>query len=198
MIRVCPNARIWVDIYQRLEESWRRGGCRCEAPPIPLVLAGWIYSSDRDKQQRWDQTITWAKENDFSHLVPFLRDEEYYATEVLSTSYPEQHYRPDRYAVRERPSVEALAEALHRLKRDWHSIIGSELAGCCQPQSFSGRKARRLVIWVSGEDTPPWGSWLTLSSGPERETFTALRKRINDAISPVHVDHIEFEVRVNG
>ena len=198
MIRVCPNPPIWVEIYQRLDESWRHGGCQGEPPPVPLVLAGWIYSSDHDKQERWEQTIEWAEQHDFADLIPSLREEEYYSTDHLSTFYPEQHYRPDRYAVRERPSPDAIAEALRLLKRDWHAIAGSELAAVCEPDSFSGSKGRRLLVTVFREHSPPWGSWHSLSSGPERQNFTAFRKRINDAISPVYVDHVDFHVRTNA
>ena len=197
MIHVCPKPTIWVETYQRLDESWRRAGCQGEAPPMPLVLAGWIYSSDRDKQQRWQQTIEWAERHNFAHLIPFLRDDDFYATEYLSTSYPEQHYRPDRYAVRERPSADALAKALEVLKRDWHTISGSELASACEPDSFTGAKARRLLVTVFREHIPPWGTWSSLSTGAPRQTFTALRKRINDAITPVYVDHVDFHVRTN-
>jgi hypothetical protein len=165
---------------------------------MPLVLAGWIYSSDRDKQQRWEQTMEWAAHHGFAHLVPSLSEEEYYSTEQLSTSYPEQHYRPDRYAIRERPSSEAIADALRLLKRDWPVIAGPELAAVCEPDSITGTKGRRLVVVVFREHNPPWGSWHSLSSGPQRQTFTAFRKRINDAISPVYVDHIDFPIRWEG
>lgn len=197
MIHVCPKPPIWVETYQRLDESWRRAGCGCEPPPMPLVLAGWIYSSDRDKQQRWQQTIEWADRHNFAHLMPILRDDEYYVTDYLSTSYPEQNYRPDRYVVRERPSADAIANALQVLKRDWHNIVGPELASVCEPDSFTGSKARRLLVTVFREHTPPWGTWSSLSAGAPRQAFTAFRERINAAITPVYVDHIDFNVRTN-
>jgi hypothetical protein len=188
---------MWVEIYKRLDESWRHSGCRGAPPPIPLVLAGWVYSSDRDKQQRWEQTIEWAVQHDFAHVIPSLSDEEYYSTEHLSTSYPEQHYRADRYTVRERPSPELLSGALRLLKRDWCAIAGSELAAVCAPHSITGNKGRRLLVTVFRENNPTWGTWHSLSVGPQRQTFTAFRKRINDAISPLNVDHVDFDIRTD-
>jgi hypothetical protein len=117
---------------------------------------------------------------------------------IFRPPIPEQHYRPDRYVVRERPSADALTHALRLLKRDWHTIAGSELASVCEPDSFTGAKARRLLVTVFRKHTPPWGTWSSLPAGPQRETFTALRKRINDAITPVYVDHVDFHVRTNA
>ena len=197
MIHVCPKPPIWLETYQRLYEAWRRGDCHGDPPPMPLVLGGWIYSSDRDKQHRWQQTIEWAERHNFAPLIPLLGDDDYYSTEYLSTSYPDQHYRPDRYVIRDRPSADTLAHALQTLRRDWHIIAGSELASVCEPTSFSGAKARRLLVTVFREHTPPWGTWSSLFAGAPRQTFTAFRKRINDAITPVYVDHIDFHVRTN-
>ena len=197
MIRVCPNPSLWAEIFQRLADTWQRDGLQGTPPPVPLILAGWIYSSDSDKQQRWQQTIEWAEHHQLADLIPLLCDKDYYSTEYLSTSYPEQHYRPDRYAVRERPSADALSDALQHIKRDWHAIAGAELALVCEPYSFSGRKARCLLVRVFGKHLPPWGTWDSLSTGPQRATFTAFRKRINDVISPIYVDHVVFNVRTN-
>ena len=181
----------------RLREAWQAGGCRGPEPPIPLILDGWWFSSDVDKQQRWKMTLSWAEERGLSNLIPQFTADEQYFTEHLTTSYPEQHYRPDRYVVRERPSSEALATALEALRRDWQSIAGAELAAVCEPTCFTGAKSRRLLITVHAEHVPSWGTWHTLSTGPERETFTTFRKRVNDVIFPVHVDHIDFDLRIN-
>lgn len=179
----------------RLRNAWQAGGCRGSEPPIPLILSGWQFSSDQDKQQRWQATLQWASERDLSNLIPEFKPDELYFTECLTTSYPEQHYRSDRYAVRERPSDEALSAALEVLKRDWRIIAGAELANVSEPSSFTGSKFRRLLVRVHSEYKPPWGTWDTLLNGPEREAFTTFRKAINDAIAPVCVDHIDFDIR---
>jgi hypothetical protein len=91
MIFVCPNPIPWSDTYKALEAAWRKSGCVGSAPPMPLILSGWWYSSDRDKQDRWLDTIRWAKEHDLSHLIKELKEDEGYYTEVLSTTYPDQN-----------------------------------------------------------------------------------------------------------
>ena len=196
MILVCPKPFVWHPIYMRLREQWQSNGCCGSEPPVPLILAGWHFSSDLDKQQRWHLTLKWAEERGLSHLTGPLSADEQYFTDCLTTSYPEQHYRPDRLAVRERPSAEALATALEVLKSNWQTIAGEELSAACKPISITGRKGRRLLVRVHREFAPPWGTWNNLSAGPEREGFTTLRKRINDAIVPVYVDHVDFDVGV--
>jgi len=196
MIFVCPAAAIWWQTFERLREAWIASGRVGNQPPMPLILAAWIYSSDLDKQERWLSTVHWAQEQSLSHLIPNLRPEDQYCTDYVTTSYPEQHYRPDRYVRRERPTGDVLATAMMVLRRDWRTIAGDELAVVCQPAKFTGRKARRLLVVVTQEHQPPWGNWHTLSYGPERSTFSEFRRRINEAISPACVDHIDFDVRV--
>ena len=192
MIRVCPNPSPWAETYKRLERAWRSSGCHGDAPPIPLILSGWHYSSDCDKQHRWQQTVEWAERHDFSHLIPELGDTEFYFTEHLSTSYPEQHFRLDRYTVRERPSSETLATAMQALKQQWSAVAGAELSDICSPIEFSGRKARRLVVAVTGDLRPPWGDWSYFPRDADRRSFTEFRRRINRAIAPACVDHVDF------
>ena len=196
MIIVCPKAGIWWQTFERLRDAGIAAGHVGDAPPFPLILAGWIYSSDRDKQERWLALVRWAEEHSLSHLIPELAPEDQYCTDYLSTSYPEQHYRSDRYVRRDRPSADALDSAMLVLRRDWHSIAGGGLSAICEPTRFTGRKARRLLVTVTQEHQPPWGSWHALSYGPERKTFTEFRHRINQAIAPVYVDHIDFCLRV--
>src|SRR6185436_5146192 len=112
MIFVCPKPPVWYAAYERLLAAWRAGGCSGPQPPTPLILNSWVFSSDLAKQEQWRSTIKWAEERLFAHLIPTLAPEEQYCTENLSTSYPEQHYRPDRFVRRERPTNEALRTAM--------------------------------------------------------------------------------------
>lgn len=192
MILVCPNPGPWAEIYKHLERSWRNSGCYGDAPPMPLILSGWHYSSDHDKQLRWLQTVEWAERHNFGHLIPNLRDDECYVTECLTTSYPEQHYRPDRYTVRERPPSETLATAMQALKQQWPAVAGGQLSNICSPIEFSGRKARRLIVAVTADLRPPWGEWSYFPNGADRRSFTEFRRRINAAIAPAQVDHVDF------
>ena len=52
-------------------------------PPVPLILAGWVFSNDHEKKRRWDQTIEWAIANDCEDLIT-VDDDEYYVTDELS------------------------------------------------------------------------------------------------------------------
>lgn len=47
-------------------------------PPIPLILAGWVSSSDQEKKQRWDDTVTYATKHGCTHIFDHLGDESFY------------------------------------------------------------------------------------------------------------------------
>ena len=192
MIRVCPNPPIWVDVYQALEREWKLRERIDDPPPIPLVLAGWIYSSDRDKQDRWNLTVDWANRHKMVHLIPELDEDQYYQTHVLSTSYPEQNYGPQFHPRSERPSDEAIDQALTHLQQNWTSVAGSILSELTSPIKFTGGKARRLLVAVIKDGNPPWGHWESFSINGDKQAFSAFRRRINDAIEPLHVDHVDF------
>ena len=191
VIFVCPKAAVWCKTFEQVRDAWIAAGQAGDQPPMPLILAGWIYSSDRDKQERWSALVKWAEEHSLSHLIPQLGPEDQYCTANVTTSYPEQNYRQDRYVERERPSDEALQQAMSLLKHDWPKIAGEELSPVCEPTNITGKKRRRLLVTVTKEHKPSWGSWDSIF-GTERATFSAFRRRINDAIAPVHVDHIDF------
>lgn len=68
---ICPMPMDWNNICERLELEFRKTH---EIPnleglnlwkhiglPIPLILNGWVYSTDTDKQIRWRETIKWAE-----------------------------------------------------------------------------------------------------------------------------------------
>jgi len=47
-------------------------------PPIPLILAGWNFSEDWQKKERWLNTLSWAKEMHCDFLIPELDPNEKY------------------------------------------------------------------------------------------------------------------------
>jgi hypothetical protein len=52
--RVCPVPSRWNSLYlvlQRITHS---------KPPVPLILNGWVYSSDQQKASRLREQIEWA------------------------------------------------------------------------------------------------------------------------------------------
>lgn len=67
---------------------------------------------------------------------------------------------------RVRPSDETVAEVLRRLTDNWRDVVGTRLAACMKPVSFTGRKRRRLLVAFDPSVDPPWGSWSHLSPGP--------------------------------
>ena len=197
MIFVCPKPLVWYQAFKRLHDARVASGRLGDEPPWPLLLSGWIYSSDLSKQERWSALVKWAEQHALSRLIPQLAPEDQYCTKFLSTSYPQQHYRLEQCAPRERPSDDALNKAMLALRHDWATIAGAGLAEVCEPAEFTGLKARRLLVIVTKKYEPPWGSWIALSYGPERKTFTEFRRRVNEAIEPVGVDHIDFRVKVS-
>ena len=78
MNRICPNPTRWNDVYKQLEEFSKLNCCTPDLPPKPLILAGWAYSSDLDKLQRWNDTVAWAGKNGCSNLTNRLSDSDFY------------------------------------------------------------------------------------------------------------------------
>jgi|AVFP01.1.fsa_nt_gi hypothetical protein len=76
---ISPIPKVWHEIHQRLENYWKndldsKGG----KPPTPLILAGWNFSSDFEKSERWKSTLLWAEERNCKHLIKDLGDDEKY------------------------------------------------------------------------------------------------------------------------
>ncbi len=82
---VCPNPQIWNEIYSKLTEFYKENYEKIKTPPpIPLILNGWVFSSDLDKKNRWDETIQWAKNHSCLNLIPELKDSEKYTVETMT------------------------------------------------------------------------------------------------------------------
>lgn len=203
-IRVCPNPAVWAKVGKKLLRA--SGATRFQspdAPPIPLVLSGWSHTNDLDKKSRWEETIRWASERGLDHIIGELGPEDFYCSSELSTyeisPLGGPMYRRWDSAEQQRPSDEEVRAALRHLRNDWQGIVGSRLGEICKPVEFTGAKARRLIVEFDPQTTPPWGSWNQSSPyKEERRTFTAFRHAINAAISPLEVDHVEFDPRVQS
>lgn len=78
MIRICPMPDPWNRVYQGLLAAWKSHGEQPPGPPVPLILGGWAFSSDREKERQWAHTISWAKERKLEHLIPAIPDDEWY------------------------------------------------------------------------------------------------------------------------
>jgi hypothetical protein len=59
--RVCPEPRWWNELWQMLPN--KRRDARRWIPPLPLILGGWYYTSDAEKQERSLSHIRYAAEH---------------------------------------------------------------------------------------------------------------------------------------
>ena len=200
-IQVCPNPAVWAKVGKKLLRA--SGATRFQspdAPPIPLVLSGWWYTNDLDKKIRWEETTRWAAERGLDHIIDELGTEDFYYTSEISTyeisPVGGPMYRRWDSTEKQRPSDEEICAALKRLRTDWQAIVGSRLGEISRPVEFTGAKARRLIVEFDPQTTPPWGDWNQRSAEEDaRRSFTTFRKAINAAISPLEVDHVEFDPR---
>jgi hypothetical protein len=62
---ICPNPPEWAKLHTAAVTATKDG----ETFPKPLILAGWAFSSDEEKRQRWAETIQWLEERKLGYLV---------------------------------------------------------------------------------------------------------------------------------
>jgi len=189
-IFVCPMPDTWNKVFMDLLSAWKQNPRGKGPPPTPLILGGWNFSGDFEKNAVWEATKQWANEMDLSHLIPELTDKQsYFVSSMQSYSCPSEFWN---YNPREKPEKEAIDNAIEKLKADWVSIVGSKLAEITTPVCFTGKKSRRLLVSANFDTNPPWGTWSKKSAGEEGKAFTVFRRDINEAISPMEIDHIDF------
>ncbi len=80
--RICPLPRHWHDFWKLLG---RQGD---EDAPKPLILAGWNFSTDAQRQDRFTEQIHWAARNGRLEA----------AVEFLGTLRPEDWHVGDMHA----------------------------------------------------------------------------------------------------
>lgn len=197
MKRICPNPMQWSEIFKNLTEYAQSHPCRPPTPPKPLILSGWTHTNDIEKLERWEETITWASENNCARLISEIPDSAFYFVDTPTTyqvgPFGGPMYRSWESEPSTRPDREQVDEAMDTLTRRWPEIAGTALAGITRPLKFTGEKARRLLVLADPTASPPWGEWARLSANEsERRTFTSLRAAVNAAIAPHEVDHIDF------
>ena len=193
----------WNDVYKELTRFAETHDCKDTLPPKPLILAGWAYSNDIEKKNRWEETVKWAENNGCQELVGGIRDEEFYFVVAPTTNavgpMGSPMYRSWDFESKERPSTAVLENAMETLLKKWPEVAGNELSGITCPLAFTGPKARRLLVKADAESHPSWGGWTYLSPvESDRRTFTKFRALVNRAISPHEVDHIDFIVGGNA
>lgn len=184
-------------MFTELEHFAATRSCNPTSPPKPLILAGWIYSNDADKNGRWSETLAWASENGCQHIVDSLPDDDFYFAESLTTYAVSPAggpmYLPWDFRAKPALSPADREEFLERLRSQWVQIAGTELSRATQPLSLTGRKGRRLLVAAKSDTNPPWGTWESCSRNPEvRLSFTRFRASVNASLAPHQVDHIDF------
>lgn len=63
-----PLPNRWAQIHRALQQFADERRC-LSSPPMPLILAGAAFSSDHEKQARWNDTAAWAYQNGCSDLL---------------------------------------------------------------------------------------------------------------------------------
>lgn len=95
MTRICPKPTRWNEAFSRLREFARFHACSPPAPPVPLILAGWIFSSDIDKMRRWAETVDWADKNGCSDLISEIPESDFiFVQKPASESCVEEYAVP--------------------------------------------------------------------------------------------------------
>jgi len=65
----CPQPNEWHRVHGELVRVHVARGSKGPKPPVPLILNGWVFSSAREKHERWARTIEWARANGCEELV---------------------------------------------------------------------------------------------------------------------------------
>jgi hypothetical protein len=73
-IVICPKPDTWVELHRRLQAA-AKASPSIPPPPVPLILAGWIYSNDVEKRKRWQETLAWADRHGLGTLLSDIPDD---------------------------------------------------------------------------------------------------------------------------
>ena len=152
---------------------------------MPIILSGWWYTPAIAKWIAWQATEQWAAERQVSHLIPDLPASEWASVFEASGIVMHEYHHHEPASV---PSKELLADSMDQLEREWR-LVAEPFADHTLPIAFTGRKGRRLLVEADFGILPPWGSWTKLV---DRKAFTVFRQKVNEAIAPHRVDHIDF------
>jgi hypothetical protein len=197
MIRICPNPDPWHRVYGDLMAAWRERGGEPPEPPVPLILNGWVFSSDADKEHRWAATVAWAGERGLAHLIPSIPDDEWHFVSTYS-SPRWNDYSCTQHPKQVRPSDDDLTRYFTYLESHWLELAGPAIGPNTRPLAFTGRRRRRLLVLADARVVPPWGDWNSFRPSANRESFASLRRAVNAAISPHAVDSIDFRLSRDG
>lgn len=74
--KICPTPVFWAPLHQTLIAHAKTN--HLPPPPMPLILAGWNFSSDKEKKARWLETVSWCESHQCMHLLASLNDADWY------------------------------------------------------------------------------------------------------------------------
>ena len=193
---ICPLPIHWHRVFTRLSDAAVESNRNIPPPPTPFILAGWAYTNDVGKRERWRQTIAWAEKWGFTAITEELTSDMMHQV-VHPTSYDigplyGPMHLPWSFEPKPVVSNEEAERAVVLLQADWEKIAGIDLCKTTRPLRLTGEKRRRLVVYADPSESPPWGTWTKLAIGPERREFTRLRAAVNAAVHLLTVDHIDF------
>jgi len=77
MRRICPHPIQWNAIYERLLRIAEERPDLAK-PPIPLILNGWVFSSDAEKSARWSETVRWVEVAGCADAIQSLSADDFY------------------------------------------------------------------------------------------------------------------------
>ncbi len=190
-MEIFPGPRAWVRVHEQLIDFAKHQPCAPASPPGPMILGGWVWSSDIDKLERWREMRAWAEANGASHILDTVRPEEMFRVAVPSSYRLNEEQVLWNHGRRVPPTTEDEQRHLSRLREGWTEIAGPAACDSTSPIAFTGRCRRRLLVRILDDRLPPWGAWDRIDTD-RRGHFTDFRKRVNAAIAPHEVDHIEF------
>ncbi len=86
---ICPNPARWDEIYNDLCKAYEASTEKklpytvveiynASGPPTPLILNGWVFTNDDDKQKRWQETLLWAEKNSLLYLTKVEEQDKYF------------------------------------------------------------------------------------------------------------------------
>jgi len=62
---ICPNPPEWAKLHSTATAAAEDG----DTFPKPLILAGWAFSNDAEKRQRWLETVEWLEARGLAGLI---------------------------------------------------------------------------------------------------------------------------------
>lgn len=88
---VCPKPKIQHQVHLKLLKHYNKNRKTItQRPPTPLILNGWIYSTDYQKKLRWEETLKWAKTYGCDNLIPIIKDADKYEVDKIEQTFAQE------------------------------------------------------------------------------------------------------------